>query len=113
MFVSLLWSMADLWPNEPLQVAWSADAFARPLLNLGLGLAIAVGLFLALLRFLPSGWVWDRLVVQTTSGGTAQVAGVAATAAVGLAGLVGRRGVAATALRPSGQVEVDGQRYEA
>ncbi len=38
---SLLWAMADLWPNEPVAVAWSADAFVRPLANLGLGLAIA------------------------------------------------------------------------
>ena len=34
--------MADLWPNEPLRVAWSADAFVHPLANLGLGLALAV-----------------------------------------------------------------------
>lgn len=110
---SLVWSMADLWPNEPITVAWSADAFVRPLLNLGLGFALALVLFLLIARYLPSGWVWDRLVVQSTSGGTAQVAGVAAEAAVGLAALVGRRGVAVTALRPGGQVEVDGRRYEA
>lgn len=113
MAASLLWSMADIWPNEPIAVAWSADVFMRPLTNLGLGILIAIGLFLALVRFLPSGWVWDRLVVQSTSGGTAQIAGLAAEAATGLAALVGRRGVAVTALRPGGQVEVDGQRYEA
>jgi membrane-bound serine protease (ClpP class) len=94
-------------------VAWSADAFARPLLNLGSGLAIAIVLFAALLRYLPKGWVWDRLVVQSASSGTAQVGGGAAEAASGLAALVGRRGVAVTALRPGGQVEVDGHRYEA
>jgi membrane-bound serine protease (ClpP class) len=57
--------------------------------------------------------VWDRLVVQSTSGGAAQVAGLAPEAAAGLAALVGRRGFAVTALRPGGQVEVDGKRYEA
>jgi membrane-bound serine protease (ClpP class) len=113
MMVSLLWSMADLWPNEPISVAWSTDAFARPLLNLGSGFAIAIVLFVALLRFLPKGWVWDRLVVQSASGGVAQVAGGAADEASGLGGLVGLRGVAATALRPGGQVEVQGRRYEA
>ncbi len=60
---SLVWSMADLWPNEPIRVAWSADAFVHPLANLGLGLALAVVLAAALLRFLPHGWVWDKLVV--------------------------------------------------
>lgn len=113
MGASLLWTMADLWPNEPISVAWSADAFVRPMVDLGLGLAIAVVLFVALLRFLPRGWAWDRLVVQATSGGTAQVAGVAPEAADQLASLIGRRGVAATALRPGGQVDIDGQRYEA
>lgn len=113
MGASLLWTMADLWPNQPISVAWSADAFVRPMIDLGLGLAIAVALFIALLRYLPRGWAWDRLVVQATSGGMAQVAGVAPEAADQLAALVGRRGVAATALRPGGQVEIDGRRYEA
>ena len=113
MGASLLWTMADLWPNEPISVAWSADAFVRPMIDLGLGLAIAVALFIALLRFLPRGWAWDRLVVQGTSGGTAQVGGVAPDAAEQLSALIGRRGVAATALRPGGQVEIDGRRYEA
>ncbi len=113
MALSLVWSMADLWPNEPFSVAWSADAFARPLLNLGSGLAIAVVLFAALLRFLPKGWVWDRLVVQSASSGVAQVAGLAEGASSNLAALVGLTGVAVTALRPGGQVEVEGRRYEA
>ena len=113
MGLSLVWSMADLWPNEPIRVAWSADAFARPLLNLGSGFAIAIVLFAGLLRYLPKGWVWDRLVVQSASSGTAQVGGGATEAAGGLAARIGRRGVAATALRPGGQVEIDGRRYEA
>ena len=113
MLGSLLWSMADLWPDEPITVAWSADAFTRPLANLGMGLAIAIGLGAVLLRFLPKGWIWDRLVVSATVGGAAQIASVEPGAAAGLEALVGRRGVAATALHPAGQVEVDGRRYEA
>jgi membrane-bound serine protease (ClpP class) len=113
MMLSLLWSMADLWPNEPITIAWSAGAFAQPLLNLGSGLAMAIVLFVTLLRFLPKSWVWDRLVMQSTSGGIAQVAGGAPEASIGLAALVGRRGMAVTALRPGGQVNVDGQRFEA
>jgi len=113
MLGSILWSMADLWPNEPVTVAWSADAFVRPLANLGMGLGIAIALGVVLLRFLPRGWVWDRLIVSATVGGTAQTASEAPGSAAGLGALVGRRGVAATALHPSGQVEVDGGRYEA
>lgn len=113
MMGSLFWAMADLWPGEPIQVAWSADAFVRPIVNLGLGLGIAVVLGACLLRFLPSGWVWDRLTVNATVGGAAQTAGSEPGTAAMLGDLVGRRGVAATALRPGGQVEIDGRRFEA
>jgi membrane-bound serine protease (ClpP class) len=110
---SLVWAMADLWPNEPLQVAWSGDVFVAPMANLGFGLLLAVVLVLALARFLPKGWIWDRLVLHSAVGGSAQQAGLAPEAAGGLDALVGRSGLAVTALRPAGQVEVDGRRYEA
>jgi len=113
MLGSLFWAMADLWPGEPIQVAWSADAFVQPMINLGAGVGIAIVLGACLLRFLPHGWVWDRLTVNETVGGSAQASGGEPGAAGLLDGLVGRRGVAATALRPGGQVEVDGRRFEA
>jgi membrane-bound serine protease (ClpP class) len=113
MLASLFWAMADLWPGEPIQVAWSADAFVQPVINLGAGLGIAVVLGAFSLRFLPRGWIWDRLTVNETVGGSAQTAGSDPGTAGMLHGLVGRRGVAATALRPGGQVEIDGRRFEA
>ncbi len=113
MLGSLVWSMADLWPNEPISVAWSGDAFAGPIANLGVGLLLALVLALALARFLPKGWVWDRMVVQSAVGGSAQSSGGSPEGAAALAALVGRRGLAVAALRPGGQVEIDGRRYEA
>jgi membrane-bound serine protease (ClpP class) len=113
MLGSLFWAMADLWPGEPIQVAWSADAFVQPMINLGAGLGIALVLGAFSLRFLPRGWIWDRLTVNETVGGSAQAAGGDPGSAGLLNGLVGRRGVAATALRPGGQVEIDGLRFEA
>jgi membrane-bound serine protease (ClpP class) len=113
MIGSLFWAMADLWPGEPIQVAWSADAFLQPMINLGAGLGIAMVLGVCLLRFLPRGWIWDRLTVTETVGGSAQTAGGDPRSASLLDGLVGLRGVAATALRPGGQVEVGGRRFEA
>jgi membrane-bound serine protease (ClpP class) len=113
MLGSLVWAMADVWPHESFTVAWSGDAFVAPLQNLGLGLVLAVVLGVALIRFIPSGWFWDRLVVGAVVGSAAQVAGGAPEEAGGVAALIGRRGVAATALRPGGQVEIDGRRYEA
>ncbi len=113
MLGSLVWSMADLWPNEPLSVAWSGDAFAGPMQNLGFGLLLAVVMAVALARFIPKGWVWDKMVVQSTIGGAAQIAGGDADAGDATAALVGREGVAVTGLRPAGQIEIDGRRYEA
>lgn len=113
MLGSLVWAMADLWPGMSFGVAWSGDVFAGPLQNLGLGLVLALGLGLALAKFLPSGWVWDRLVVGSVVSGSAQVAGGAPEVASGVAALIGLQGVAATALRPGGQVEIAGRRYEA
>lgn len=108
---SIVWSMADLWPNEPL--TFSGGVFLAPLLNLGLGTAIAMVLAVALMRFLPRGWFWDRLVIGATVSSAAQAAGGAPEAAAAVSALVGRRGVAMTALRPAGQIEIDGRRYEA
>ena len=113
MLGALVWSMADLWPNEPITVAWSGDAFVQPLQTLGLGLVLAVAFGVALARFLPKGWVWDKLVVQESIGGVAQVAGVGPGGAAHVDSLIGQRGVAVTVLRPSGQVEIGGRRYEA
>lgn len=113
MLGSLVWAMADLWPNEPLSVAWSGDAFVGPMSNLGLGMLLAVALGIALARFIPRGWVWDKMVVQSTVAGSAQVSGGDADAGGATAALVGREGVAATGLRPGGQIEIGGRRYEA
>jgi len=113
MLGSLVWAMADLWPDQPLTVAWSGDAFVGPLQNLGLGLVLAVALGAALIRYLPRGWVWDKLVVGSAIGGAAQVAGLSPQEAAAVTSLIGQHGIAKTVLRPSGQVEIDGRRYEA
>lgn len=111
MLGSLVWSMADIWPNQP--VRFSDDLFLGPLIDLGLGLVVAVGLALLLARFIPKGWFFSRLAVAGPVAGSAQVAGGAPAVAPELDAIIGRAGVAATALFPSGQVEVDGRRYEA
>ena len=111
MFGSLVWSMADLWPNEP--VRFSGEVFAGPLQELGLGLLVAVALGLALARFIPRGWVFGRLAVGAAVAGSAQVAGAAPAVGAIVSGLVGQKGRATTGLYPSGQVEIAGRRYEA
>ena len=111
MLGSLVWSMADIWPNEPVTI--SDELFLRPLQDVGLGLALAVVLALLFARFLPRGWFLTRLAVARPIAGSAQVAGLPPEAGASAAGLVGRVGVAVTGLFPAGQVEVDGGRFEA
>lgn len=111
MLASLLWSMADIWPNEPVTV--SNDLFLGPLRDLGLGLLVAVALALIFARFIPKGWFFTRLAVTSPVAGAAQLAGVDPEIGATAGGLIGRTAVAATGLYPSGQVEIDGRRYEA
>jgi len=111
MLGSLLWSMADLWPNEP--VTFSPDIFLQPLVNLGVGVGIAIGLALVLARFLPRSWFWDRMVLTASVGSAAQVSGGDPDRLAGNDSLIGSKGIAVTGLFPSGQIEVDGRRYEA
>jgi membrane-bound serine protease (ClpP class) len=106
MLGALVWSMADLWPNEP--ITFSGGAFVEPIKNLVLGLLIAVAGVVAVLRFMPRSWLWDRMILATSVGG-----GAVAVPPASADPLIGRRGVAVSALRPSGQVEVDGERHEA
>ncbi len=113
MLVSLVWAGADLWPNEPLTVAVSGDVFMRPALNLAIALLMAGGLFAVFLKYLPKTSLYRHLAVQGASEAPAQLAGLAPQSVGELAGLVGRRGVAVTALFPSGEVEVGGRRYQA
>jgi len=109
MLGSLVWGMADIWPNQPISVTWSGDVLVAPLKTLFLGLVVAGGLVALLARFLPHGWIWQRLAVSGAVAGD----GTATAVVEDQESLVGREGVAATSLFPSGQVEVDGRRYEA
>lgn len=112
MLGALVWSMADLWPNEPITL--SGDLFVAPLINVGFGLVMAVVLMVLLARFLPKGWFWDRMVLSASISGTAGAGTlVAPSASTAVDPLIGRRGVAVTPLVPAGQIEVDGKRFEA
>jgi membrane-bound serine protease (ClpP class) len=113
MLGSLVWAMADIWPNQPVTIAVSGDLFLWPLINVGAGLVLAVILGLLLVRLLPSGWFWDRMVLQTALGSAAQVSGSAPDVTVETTSLVGREGIVTTPLRPGGEVDIDGCRYQA
>jgi membrane-bound serine protease (ClpP class) len=113
MLGSLVWSMADIWPNEPITIATSGDLFFQPLINLAGGLALALVLGVALARFMPKGWFWDRMVLQAAIGTAAQTAGAAPEATAEATTHIGSQGMVITPLRPGGEVEIDGRRYQA
>jgi len=111
--VALLWAMLDIWPDQPID--FSGDFLVRPLVNITLGVVGAVILFIALLRFLPRGGPWGRMILQTAvAGGPAGVHPLdQQDDGTAQSELVGSRGVAATDMFPSGQVTIQGRRYEA
>lgn len=114
---SLLWAMADFLPDEP--ISFSSEILIRPLFNLVSGLSIAILLFIAIVRFLPNGGLWGRLVLNAAVAGEPHgLQPLNSFSPNGRPGdplpiLLGKHGKATTALYPSGQVEIDGRRYEA
>lgn len=109
MLGSLIWSMADIWPNEP--ISFSADLFMQPIADLLMAIVVAVVAGLALMRFLPRGWFWDKMVLATAVGDSS-----AAQKEQKIArreSLVGQTGTAATDLFPSGQAEINGKWHDA
>lgn len=113
MLGALVWAGADYWPNQPMTANFSGEMLMQPVVNLGLALAIAVGFFAVLLKYLPKTGLYQHLAVQGASTTPAQTAGIAPQPAGTIARLTGRRGIAVTGLFPSGEVEIDGCRYQA
>jgi len=114
MLGSLVWSMVDFWPDQPL--TFSAELFMGPLVSVAIGVVLAIILFLLILRFLPKNPVWGRMILQSAVGGEPgplQPLVVVENGGASFQSLVGQIGVAATALMPSGQVDVGGRRFEA
>lgn len=114
MLGSLVWAMLDLWPGEPISL--SGDTLLRPLANVMAGVLLAVVAFLAILRFLPKGGPWGGMVLETSVGGepgAIRPLNSSSNQTTDTHALIGQSGIAATALFPSGQVTIEGKRYEA
>jgi len=114
--ISLVWSMSDLWPSGEggrIVIAWDEIQRSTGTLLLSL-LGSLVGMFFAV-RLLPKTPLWSRVALQGASpdpdpvlvGGGRQSDGGTALPSVGTTG------VALTPMIPTGQIEVDGRRFEA
>ncbi len=116
-FGSLIWSMADIWPDEPIE--WTGGTFAMPLLNMVVGMAIAIVGAVIFARLLPKTWIWNKLVLQTAVGNSPGGPHGGTRVAYNPSGTpsgwpdVGTTGKAVSDLFPNGEVEIDGQRYQA
>ena len=119
MLGALVWSMVDVWPGE--MPALDSETLFTPLLNVVAALGVAVAGALALARFLPRGWFWDKMILNSAIAGDAgaPVGGMGADGLTDAAvpeggdGLVGARGRTVSAMRPMGEVEIAGRRHEA
>ncbi len=109
MLGGLLWGMADIWPKETPDYTITPELFLTPLYNVFGGILIAAVLFFALLRFLPKSFFWDRLILVDSVKGTSQGEVLNDSSRPE----VGTEGVAVTDLFPTGEIEIEGRRYEA
>lgn len=107
MLGSLLWGMSDIWPDQP--IPWDSNFLIKPLTNLLIGIAGSIALFAMLLRFMPSGGLWGKMVLESAIGGETTISSTARSES----SLIGAQGLAVTALYPSGQIEINGKRYDA
>jgi len=116
---ALIWSMADIWPNQPIEIG----LFTGPILNFILGMFIAMVGAIFLARFLPRTWIWNKLVLQTSlANATAMGDSTPVKSGDALGSIpntphgwpdIGTEGITRTTLFPNGQVEINGKRYEA
>lgn len=107
MLGSLIWGMSDIWPDQP--IPWESNFLFQPLLNLTIGIVGAITLFALLLRFMPKGGLWGAMVLESAIGGESTLSSEARSEP----SLIGATGHAVTALFPSGEIEINGTRYDA
>ena len=108
-FGSILWAMVDIWPNSDF--SWNFELFRQPLLDLFLAIAIAIGLALLLSRILPHTSIWNQLILAETVGNLSGPK----TNSIDIKEKIknGSTGCSVSELFPTGQVEIDGVRYDA
>ena len=107
-FGSLVWSLADIWPQNSGVFDWMV--FAEPLFQILVGLSIALAGILILSKLLPKTWIWEKLILSATAGNNPPKEAHSTTNSLGV---LGKEGVALTPLLPSGRVEIEGKSYDA
>ena len=104
---SILWAMVDVWPNSDF--TWNLDTFEGPFKELSYAILITIGLVLILTRILPQTTLWNKLILTSTVGSTYPDKSIH----IDSTPVIGAIGKSVSELYPIGQVEIDGNRYEA
>lgn len=102
---SFFWALSDIWPKQSIN--FNLDLFSEPAQTLSLGLLIAFLGFYIIGKFLVKGWFGSHLVLKQS------VSKMMAKDLSMLTLKIGDLGVVTTALRPSGEIEIFGKRYQA
>ena len=104
----LFWAMVDIWPTPDF--SWSMEVLRPPLLEMlqTMGLTICFGFLAA--KILPKTSIWQKLILSTSITGSVRNQKESEQA---YSEIIGKLGTATTELFPSGQIEVEGNRYDA
>ena len=117
MMGSILWSLSDIWPTGGDGIGFSVDggALFDAVFQLAVGLLLSMVSVVVLWKYLPQGTLFDRLVATGRASGSAGRGDE-------LLGMreahrdwpeAGSIGVVTKSLRPTGEVEIEGNRYRA
>ena len=112
---SLIWSMADIWPDGGNGIEFDPEVLWQPIYNLALGILISIFGGVAVWRFLPTSWIYDKLVLAGSVAAADPLTAGGASSLSNESSLpdVGSEGIAASDLHPMGEVDIGGRRYQA
>ena len=110
MMGGIFWAMIDVWPTPDFQ--WSMEVIRPPLWEMiqTLGLVFLFGLLVS--KFLPKTPMWKKLILSTTLGNEELLKDNMQNQK-STSRLIGKMGKSISELYPSGQIELDGVRYDA
>ena len=108
-FGSIIWALADIWPNKDFKFTF--DLFLEPIIDLAIGLIIAISGIFILGRYFLKSWLWNILVLKSTVG--APSTPTISQNPKDSSPQVGSRGIAITDLHPAGEVQINNIRYQA
>ena len=108
MIGAIFWAMVDVWPTPDF--TWSMEVFRLPIQELlqSMGITFVLGFLVSII--LPKTPLWNSLVLSATLGSdSSEQKDLANT----IRNLEGKSGLTISELFPSGQIEIDGKRFEA